>query len=133
MTSPKAAYAHELVPHLPEDEEYGARWAARYHVARAAGLLFGWYGRTDRPEPSRDSLAFRLDMERLSHALVEADLALLSYALLTEQPNPQEWVRRRTGADAVGEWLYEVGVLLGIDMDRLRPYEVTPGPDGVSS
>lgn len=116
-------FAHEMVPHLPEDEEYGARWATRYHVARAAGLLFGWYQRTDRPEPIA-GVAFRLDMEWLQHALAQAELALLSYALLTEQSNPHEWVRLRMGADSIGEWLYEVGELLGLDMERLRPYDV---------
>lgn len=122
-SAPKV-YAHEMVPHLPEYDEAGARWVTRYHVARASGLLLGWYER-QRPDPT-DRHAVALDMRWLGEALAQAELAFLSYAVLIERPNPHAWVQQRMGADVVGEWLWEIGMLLGLDMDRLRPYDLAP-------
>lgn len=115
-----ALYAHEIAPEQSESSTSTVD-IARYHVARAWGFRIGWMGH-GAVVIGDDPIAAALSSERLLTMCSEQMLALVAYAQVGGEADPLVWAHRRQDED--GEWLYEAGLNLGIDMDSIRPYPV---------
>ncbi len=119
-------YAYELAPEPLDSQPCPPEVVARYHLARAAGLWLGWMGHSDVLLDTSEH-ARRFYVERLNHVIAETGLALLLYAVVTGESDPVEWARMRNHEES-GEWVWQCGKHLGLDMDRIKPYLLVTAP-----
>ena len=114
-------WAHDMAPEPMDDATDRDR--TRYHLARAIGLFLGWMGH------SSDALAAEVDehrqhryLARLHLVVAESQVALLTFAVHTSQPDPIRWASDRAHAES-SEWLWQCGEEVGLDVDSQNPTE----------
>lgn len=122
----KRRYAHELYPHPTEFEVRPLSVDVPYLYAQALGYEVSgtrWYD-MGTPEEARRS------MERTMALIRQREIALVADALAQGMARDEawQWAQERSNEES-GEWIWERGVIYGVDPDAIRPYPCGDEPD----
>lgn len=113
-------YAHEIAPWPGEDAPFVEH--VRYAVARAQGF---WLRFMEHPP----SVSHR---DYVIEAIYTGQNALLLTALYDGLvgEDAYRWMWERSQDGDIGEWLWEIGGRLGIDMSSIKGYATEPATAG---